>query len=71
MFWYIFLVWLLPPIIIVSLLSTEGGKGLGVILLVIWGIFIIPRILEGVCLFVVLPFLVLVGMLKGIAGLFK
>ncbi|MCY3018019.1 MAG: hypothetical protein NTW87_03175, partial [Planctomycetota bacterium] len=34
MFWYIGLVWILCPLVIFALLSHEGSRGIGVILLI-------------------------------------
>jgi hypothetical protein len=66
MFWYIGIVWLFCPLILFSLLSHEGTRAIGVVLLIPYLIFIFPRIIEAVALFVVLPAMIVVGIFKGI-----
>jgi len=71
MFLYIGIVWLLCPVVILAMLSSKELRPLGVILLVAYAFFIIPRIIEGIALFVFLPAMAFVGVIRGIFRQFK
>jgi len=69
---YVGLGWILCPILFGVMAMKPSTKPIGIVLLVLWGIFFAaPRFLEFVALFVVLPGMIFVGGIKGILRQFK
>jgi hypothetical protein len=63
---YIGIGWILCPILFGVMAMKPGTRAIGIILLLLWGIFFAaPRILEFVALFVVLPCMIAGGLFKG------
>jgi len=63
---YVGIGWILCPILFGVMAMKPSTKPIGIVLLILWGIFFAaPRFLEFIALFVVLPTLVVGGIFKG------
>lgn len=71
MFLYVGIFWIACPFAILACLSVTGLRPLGFVLLVAWGFFAVPRMLEGIALFVFLPAMICIGLIKGVIRQFK
>ena len=69
---YFFLGWVLPPIIILAVWAKSPGAG--ILLGALWFFLFVlhgQNLLFGIAVFIVLPFMILGGLCKGVAGMFK
>lgn len=65
-FFYILGIWIVWPLVSLLLMVNTGTKPLGILLFIVWVFVAASRWIEGVALFVVLPFMLIVGVVKSI-----